>query len=80
MYMVGHEAVRNECDRMLICGAAKLRQDALHDSGINEHALSATRAERQEISVRTEVVKTFQACGALGSHAEGLATVAPPPG
>jgi hypothetical protein len=65
--VVGHKAVRDDCEAAFSCGAQKLRKHEVDGGAGGERAMAARRAKRQEKAVRTEVVERLQP-GTLREH------------
>jgi hypothetical protein len=57
MKVIWREAVRDDCKRLFDCGPQDLRPCELHDRGCHEVAAAVVRAEREEISMGTQVVE-----------------------
>jgi hypothetical protein len=59
VYVVGHEAVRNDFKRSFVRGAQNLRTHERDVTGVVEDALSLIRAERQRVVVLPGVGQVF---------------------
>jgi hypothetical protein len=69
VHVIGHDAVRNNVEAMLLRGTHKFLYTLGDDLVVNENLLPAVRAKRQELAVRTEVREVRQAADAALEHA-----------
>jgi hypothetical protein len=71
--VIGHEAVRDNCEPQIGRGSQDLREGGINALTRDERTPPPIGAERQEISVRTEIVESLQAFWPVGEHAPEMA-------
>jgi len=70
MHVVGHEAVRENCEPTLIRRARDLQQHEINDSVRGEQPGAFVRAERQEIGVEPKIIELAQMLRPARSHTD----------
>jgi hypothetical protein len=70
--MVGHETVRRNCELLVASGSTNLRQHQIDGCSISKACLPRMTAERQEISVQTDVVEGAKMAGFMCWHADPI--------
>ena len=78
--VIGHEAVRNECELLFSRGALNLRTRQCDCVGVGEETCAFVRAERQEITMPTAIVERREMFRAMRPHAPIGACDGPPEG
>ena len=77
MEVVRHEAVRNYCNSLILCGAQNLPEHDLDRLCLRKVLLPVMCAEREEITIQPEVIERFQVARAPGAHAPSGASAVP---
>ena len=71
MQMIGYEAVRSNCKGLVDGRSPNLQGDELHGGSISKELLFGMAAERQEVSMQTDVVKCPKMSWAVCGHTGG---------
>jgi len=75
--MIRHETVNNDCKLLGVRGAQNLRTHEIDGFTTYEHTLAVSRAKRQEISLKPDVVECFQMTRRGSAHDAARASRAP---
>jgi hypothetical protein len=70
--VIGHEAVRNDCEPVFERGSPNLLVHDRHDFEGDEHVRALVRAKREQIPVPAAMVERVEMRNAVGSHAAGI--------
>src|SRR5688572_13454799 len=77
MHVIGHEAVRQDCESLPARDAQKLRQDQLHCGGVLKPFTLPVRAKGQGIALKAKVGQMLEPCRSVCAHAVRVAMGVP---